>query len=802
MSVVAHTLFVEMLSDWHVGTGQARTGSVDSLVLRDESGFPCIGGKTLVGLWRDACEILVFGLDGGRSDGPWARLVDRLFGSQPQPYDVRGIAPVPAALTVRRARLDEAAREVLGRDARLREATTFVKPGAAIDPTTGRARTKFYRVEEMARAGALLVAPCRLDVPDEHRRVADAFLAVGAGLLTRLGGKRRRGAGRCRVRLDAPSLEEAVEVLRQAQPPDWEEPEPEGARAGLPQPAGDNQAGNPELGDWLAINLEIELLSPLVVPLRTVGNLVETLDYLPGHHLLPRFDRIARDLGLDPAGWIARGEVVCRVAHPEVGGGRGRPMPFALWGAKDVGDPFAAAQVRNRFCEDLGPGFKQLRSGYLAPTHGQRELPQRGSPPRVVFTHNVIEDSSQRPGDEAGVYSYEALDAGSRLRGIILLRRAIGDTLAAADPQWWRCLAADDVAFGRSKKDDYGYARLTASDPSPFAATPPATSTWTVWCLSDLLVRGEDLGPDTGPAALARALSVGLGVPVSVERAGPERTEMAAVRVRRHESWQRRWGLPRPSLVGIQAGSCARVTVSAAPDPQRWSEILAQGLGERTAEGFGEVAIDAPLLGEGLAEWSPARAGGVGSAAAAPPAGRPVRPAPDSPAHKFVEAVEESAWRELIRRKALALGSDAGFRQQVLKWELRKPTPSQVNNLRDAVRGLGPFSVGNRAAAWLRRVPQSERRKGEWPRPALEVGEDWLTKQDRVWQALGADEWPRATERDLRRVLWGEAVAAVLGAAAHAHAAAGRDVRPAAEEDHAPADANAGPTYQGTPDVS
>jgi CRISPR-associated protein Csx10 len=51
------TITVKMLSDWHIGCGAGRTGDIDSLVQRDQNGFPYIPAKTLTGIWRDACEL-------------------------------------------------------------------------------------------------------------------------------------------------------------------------------------------------------------------------------------------------------------------------------------------------------------------------------------------------------------------------------------------------------------------------------------------------------------------------------------------------------------------------------------------------------------------------------------------------------------------------------------------------------------------------------------------------------------------------------------------------------------------------
>ncbi len=63
-------------SDWHIGVGAGRAGSLDRLVVRDADGLPCVPAKTLTGLWRDGCEQVAEALG-----DPWPAWVEALFGS-------------------------------------------------------------------------------------------------------------------------------------------------------------------------------------------------------------------------------------------------------------------------------------------------------------------------------------------------------------------------------------------------------------------------------------------------------------------------------------------------------------------------------------------------------------------------------------------------------------------------------------------------------------------------------------------------------------------------------------------------
>ena len=69
------------------------------------------------------------------------------------------------------------------------------------------------------------------------------------------------------------------------------------------------------------------------------------------------------------------------------------------------------------------------------------------------------------------------------------------------------------------------------------------------------------------------------------------------MRSRRTESWQVHWGLPRPSMVGFQGGSCVVYEVTQGTiNPDKITELEAKGIGDRCAEGYGQICFNDPLL--------------------------------------------------------------------------------------------------------------------------------------------------------------------------------------------------------------
>ncbi|HET6382576.1 MAG TPA: RAMP superfamily CRISPR-associated protein, partial [Armatimonadota bacterium] len=82
-TLVPLSLTLSMESDWHVGLGAGRRGDADRLIRRDQDGLPYVPARTLLGIWRDSCEVVARGLDDGAPDGPWSAWVNALFGDQP-----------------------------------------------------------------------------------------------------------------------------------------------------------------------------------------------------------------------------------------------------------------------------------------------------------------------------------------------------------------------------------------------------------------------------------------------------------------------------------------------------------------------------------------------------------------------------------------------------------------------------------------------------------------------------------------------------------------------------------------------
>ncbi|MFB2882254.1 RAMP superfamily CRISPR-associated protein [Floridanema aerugineum] len=647
---------ITLESDWHIGSGAGRPGDVDRLVQRDLNGLPYIPAKTLTGIWRDACELVALGLDNGNENGMWQQWVNYLFGEQPALAEVNlEHHPRPATVSVRSAHFPGEFVKAIVNKPILKDTLTFIKPGISIDPTTGCAREDCLRFEEVARGGAVLETICELnfyDVNEEQQKTAYALLLAGAKMVEKLGGKRRRGAGKCQFVINENKpwldwLEDRVKNNSLAEPPKF--------CLGTDSASWDDTQATQQDG-WVQVKLSIKTLSPVIIASRTIGNVVESLDYIPGTYLLPI---VAKKLSKNLYCAIAQGDFIVTNATVEISGDRGRPVPLALFYEKVGGGWKERKGIYNRF-QEKEPEEKQLkgsRQGYVS-SMLENDLPTYQELTSGIAPHNTIKDEVQRPDKEnGGIYNYQNIASGTTFQAHLRLKKELADYLGK---DWWKSIEGQ-TKIGQSKKDDYGLVDIKAEPIKTDRKNQQAeTLELVVWLLSDVLLRDNRLRPTTNiedfRKALQEKLNQGLNLSEQIElqvKPDNEDTISAIARSRRTESWQVRWGLPRPSLVGLMAGSCIVFQVSKGrSDATKLAELEIAGIGERTAEGYGQICFNDPLLTKPVPKKSQHQKTG---------------PKPDSNPSTtemlsendtdfdYARIIERAAWRDAIQKASLFL---------------------------------------------------------------------------------------------------------------------------------------------------
>lgn len=804
------TLQLNFLSDWHVGSGTGRPGDIDRLVQRDRHNLPYIPAKTLTGIWRDACERVAYGLDNGEAEGVWQQWVMYLFGDQPaapnRPVEKAEQSPHPAALSVRTAHLPGDLQSALIDKPKLHDLVSIIKPGIKIDGKTGCAEPDCLRMEERVRGGAELKADCKLPLPMEmdtiSRHAAYALLIAGTQFIERLGGKRRRGAGKCRaIILDEPVNGWITWIEQHTQPPLPPAPQK------TDESSIDDQNDTLNSGDtWVCVDLAIEALSPLVIAARSIGNVVESLDYIPGSHLLGLVLKTLRKSGLLSSGAIkqaiAQKSLVITPATVEIEGQAGRPVPLCWEADKQAGGLRKGGAVYNTFAEsDLSDDLqlKGERGYYVGPIKpgesGKMALPASAIVSTGIATHNVVDDRVQRPTKEVGgVFSYEAIVPKTKLRAQLRLRHTLAHQIQKAyrdqqiaEPKssnWWTKLNGEH-RVGTSKKDDYGAVRIVVSEAQALSIQPTGSDLY-VWLLSDVLIRDERLRFSTQIKDLERVLSQELGTTLTLKFPNKEQSYIKQ-QTSRVESWQCQWGLPRPSLVGVKAGSCFVFQSDQAIPVEQLERVQTMGIGDRTAEGYGQVCFNDPLIMKPTSDKAPQSSNSDSpnsEQSEHPPLGE------QSDGFDYARIIEREAWRDAIRRRSLELAANSDTREQYLALQSTKPPNSQLGALNSTLRQLRSTDDSDKQIIlqWMTHIKEISNRFDKWKvgddSPALSKIETLITDQTQIWNVLTPKSpdgeqsdpnfWPAITltasgNDELREELWAEAVRVFIDAFIRSH---------------------------------
>ncbi|ODT03825.1 MAG: hypothetical protein ABS52_07815 [Gemmatimonadetes bacterium SCN 70-22] len=743
-------------SDWHIGSGFGRPKAVDRLVLRHaQDDLPYVPGKSITGVWREACEVVARGLDEGNDGAPWQVWLATLFGRRV--HGRMGGRPSAKRIRIGAARFDDAFRQALVASPAVRETLTHVVPGVEIDERTGRAMDQQLRFIEMTRAGAILVGDVEfVELDDGEAAAAMALLRAGATWVEAIGGKRRRGAGRCDLELLEAARPGDIAVLK-GPPPKIRETsaqfvlEPSANRA---QSSGDA---------WISYDLTLDATTPLVIADRAAGNIVQCLPYIPGSLLLPAIlQRLRRAVdGLDTDAAARRGDVIVTNATVDVGGTAGRPIPRSL--VQDKKDPDAYPGLRNRLLEkddDDGRPMEAPSRAFVGRWNAGIPLPWQ-RPLIGTTTHSVIDEVAQRPtADVGGVYTYEWLHPGTRLRAQLRIRASL-----MADEVDFKGFIDGQIRVGRAW-DEYGAVTVNATRVdaanSELSAVARDDDELYVWLVSDLLLDDDTLAPASSELALRAALEDALDArlhPRSAERNPNGRDAMLGPA--RRESWATAWGLPRASLLGISAGSVAAYSVRAKDGTpldaatrttlsDRLSRVMASGLGARRGEGFGQVRFNDPMLTskvEGLA-----RSAAPESESDTPEGRSRPRVAPTA----LSRALERRAWRDAIDRAARAVvpsGSAAGrargkapplgIAAAILPFTHEQPGSAQLGALRTvlahATRADNENAAREVLKAWCDAIANTLARAKNWE-ALLSTLQRLIGERDAIWSSLGLDD--------------------------------------------------------------
>ena len=515
--------------------------------------------------------------------------------------------------------------------------------------------------------------------------------------------------------------------------------------------------------------LELEVLTPLVIVDRVVGNNIRSRQEIPGTTLLPAvLSRLPApgSVGLDD---LRIGTAIPAFVDSE-GTAHPAPLPPATWQRSDKGqgdtvrniavpDSEAPITSASRFKPSRKPAARTATGGHGG--HRWREV-RLGT---TVSTHAVVNDRHRRPTKDAGggLFSYHGIEPGTVLASDLVLPDGLEPFLTAGE----------ELRLGRSRKDDFGRVRVRRFTRLP-DITPRqvgADGVLRVWLLSDALLRDERLAPDPSPERLAKALGAALGIGeealgvVSHEASDPSLRPTLAETARR-DGFAPRWGRHRGSLIGLRAGTVVtfRLPDGTAIDPPRVAAVERDGIGDRTVEGYGRVLLDPPELLESTPE--------VERASRREP--RPARPAhgdaqetPDTPLTGVdpgkPHSVEIAAWRRAIHRTVARIAVDGESGGHLP--DLSRVTRAQRGVLRDQTARLARPGGEQLVRDWLGSLRISVVRQKAWDEKTLDRIEALLL-DGAIWEVLNLEEAALVLgpgrEALLRKELAGEAVTVLV----------------------------------------
>ena len=712
-------LEITMHSDWHIGTGSSGEGNIDRRIARDEDGFPFIPAKSLTGILRDSCEEVLsyLGLDADPEMDNWATYI---FGR----------ANVSSNLRVRAAKMDNASREYLlsfdvAERSVLSKALATVKPGVAIDPLSGRAKDDHLSFLEVARP---MVLTANVELLDSTPEVL-SLLVSACQLVEYIGAKRRRGLGRCSIRLynadrvdlmQDTQLAEHQRVLAQLPPAKPTVTKSESISRDVEDSAVEQ------------ITLTFTALSPLLFPKEKMGNVVTSHDYIPGSAILPVVHEAISRAGFDSQALIRAGLVKVSRGLPVFQDKTSLPTPFVISVVKSDQSSFVNNSLGQR--EDVVT--KQVRTGWVSKGAGDTLLLHRV--PFVSNTHNSVSDALQRPSEDVGgVFTYEGIAPGQVFCASVVMPTSIADVLFHDDLN-------SRIGIGTSRKDDYGDVQLKR-DPRPLAEESPVSlsgNSLQIWCVADIVLPHH---PGIGLAESAkRAIAQTLGVSENVLSLDVAKTRVRPMRV---DSWHGRWGLPRATMFGIAAGSCISVTWNGAEITNASvSELVREGIGARRAEGFGSVVVNHEILSlaDGVIQ-------GLESET-------------DLPERSSAELLSPALWRAITMAIRDSVRIRAAEIAQLATSELpRWWKPSNADGLNHQ------FAILRRQTMQTaRRLSKDDRAQFDhdfhaWDTASKEAAWGLLSNESAIWNELGEFSHPlgngvESIPSEVREKLWIEAV--------------------------------------------
>ena len=376
-------------SDWHINAGFGADGKADAVIERDPQSKPIIGGATLKGVFRDALYDLALNL--GKDTN-----------------DITGILGAPGHDSRWRFRAAQAEN--------IRE--SMIATGVRVDPRYRRAEDNKYFTRELGAAEVFTFSVTGT-VADDKALEEVEWLVAAASYIERLGGRRRRGNGKCCISLFDENLhEEILNSFAVRHCGETHRVDAEAILKNLPATVETSPiTSHTNLSHRYRIILYTE--RPVIITEKPeAGNVYQGQIVIPGSTLRGAFAALARPNELDADDYrrfkelfILGGLKFSHLNPMEVGDGIGIPvvqLPLGLQQIEDSDDTFTS--VFQELSEQKAfNGWIHLQDGVQKASYNTESHP-----------HVRINPDLKRASD-GDLYTYEAIPAGRYYTGEIYI---------------------------------------------------------------------------------------------------------------------------------------------------------------------------------------------------------------------------------------------------------------------------------------------------------------------------------------------------------------------------------------------
>lgn len=644
-------------SDYHIGAGYGRGSSIDSALQRDRDGVPVIRGTTLTGLLRDALQRLasLTPLAGklrsplppestnlpSQSNRP-IQAADQLFGApqMPKRWTISSARPVTLLTPQVTAPINGA------------HAAAHVR----VHPATRRAEARKLFVREEADQRWEFAFTVESIRPDVDTLQEAALLTAAARMIEHVGAGRRRGRGRCSIRLeqivgwDLPATTPvAQDALLQVFDDYWLQGKPAPfLPPNKPALKTDHQATTKAERRLLLL---VRADEPILLSKRAAaGNQFETLDYIPGFVLRgtlatmaaarSQLDQQQSDAYQEFVRLFYRDGLICSNLLP------------TQYEKSSVYPTIAAPE--DLFFSEQHPKDKKLEDGDRAPilarqaahsdfkqSVGADSLKLEPTSSRFITVkqaaefhrvehcdemHVTIDELTGRALD-ANLFGYVALAAGQYWLGEIVCKdESDWHNLRAMTglPELTEESSRDDrkfsplfsLRFGKAQRRGYGKVSamlIEAPAQDPWRALPfdqrftDVIKPFTLTLLSDAIVIDEWGRAQQGFDAKWLSKALGFAVQIDEAQGQPDPQsgrampyQLAFAQPRLVDTFNNHFGLPRSRDLALRSGSAVTLKIteqalSAQAITKRLETIETTGIGLRRNEGFGRVVINHPI---------------------------------------------------------------------------------------------------------------------------------------------------------------------------------------------------------------